>query len=69
MTIQTTIRIEGTEFSASTMTALRRQLREHYGNRNYRITSDGEMHYYGNPSDPYDRDNDFWHFGGLVIVS
>lgn len=67
MTIQTTI-IEGTEFTAATMTAMRRQLRDYYGDRNYRITSDGEMHYYGNPADAYDRSEDYWHFGGNVIT-
>lgn len=67
MTAQT-ITVEGTEFTASTMPDLRRQLREYYGARNYRITNAGEMHYYGNPSNPYDRSQDFWHFGGYVIT-
>lgn len=63
-----TITIEGTGFTASTMTALRRQLRDYYGDRNYRITRNGEMHYYGNPTNAYDRSEDYWHFGGHIIT-
>ena len=63
------IQIEGTEFQAQTMTALRRQLRDYYGDRNYRITKEGEMHYYGNPKSDTDRSQDFWHFGGYVTVT
>ncbi|MDD3310973.1 hypothetical protein [Pseudodesulfovibrio sp.] len=50
------------------MTALRRQLRDYYGDRHYRITSDGEMHYYGNPANEYDRSQDYWHFGGHIVT-
>ncbi len=63
----TTITIEGTEFTATSMTTLRQQLHDYYGDRNYRITHDGEMQYKGNPLSDTDRSQDFWHFGGYVI--
>jgi hypothetical protein len=53
-------------FAAATMAGLRRNLRDYYGKRNYRITADGEVHYYGNPADVYDRTHDYWHYLGRV---
>ncbi len=53
---------------ARTKTELRRKLRHYYGKRMYRITADGDVHYYGNPANEYDRSHDYWHYLGHIKV-
>ena len=44
-------------------------IRDYYGhgqgNRKVRIQRNGEVHYYGSCNDT-DRENDYWHFGGMA---
>jgi hypothetical protein len=50
-------------------TAEKDAIRGHFGhgegNRKVKIKQNGEVHYYGS-IDPFDREHDYWHFGGYV---